>query len=214
MHGNRWRGIEDPARLPNWGPPTHALQIFDYVGDGSIRVLWIIGTNPAVSIPDLNRLRADLCGDSVFVIVQDAFMTETAEMADVVLPAAIWDEKTGCSTNVDRVVHLNKKAIERPGEARSDLEIFLDFAHRMDFRDREGAPLIKWADPEGAFNAWRECSRGRPCDYSGFTYAKLTGDSVFPGHATPSIRMVRNDTMLTSTLRPIRIIARATDMTC
>jgi anaerobic selenocysteine-containing dehydrogenase len=47
----------DPATLPNWGPPTHALQIFDYVQAGSIRVLWIVGTNPAVSVPDLNRLR-------------------------------------------------------------------------------------------------------------------------------------------------------------
>ncbi len=170
----------DPATLPNWGPPTHALQIFDYVMDGSIRVLWIIGTNPAVSIPDLSRLRADLRRESVFVIVQDGFMTETAEMADVVLPAAIWGEKTGCSTNVDRVVHLNHKAIEPPGEARSDLDIFLDFARRMDFRDKDGARLIKWTDAEGAFDAWRECSRGRPCDYSGLTYAKLTGGSGIP----------------------------------
>ncbi len=170
----------DPATLPNWGPPTHALQIFDYVMDGSIRLLWIIGTNPAVSIPDLSRLRADLQRESVFVIVQDAFMTETAEMADVVLPAAIWGEKTGCSTNVDRVVHLNHKAIEPPGEARSDLDIFLDLARRMDFRDKDGAPLIKWTDAEGAFNAWRECSRGRPCDYSGLSYAKLTGGSGIP----------------------------------
>jgi len=170
----------DPASLPNWGPPTHALQIFDYVRDGSIRMLWIIGTNPAVSFPDLTRLRDDLRRQGVFVIVQDAFMTETAEMADVVLPAAIWGEKTGCSTNVDRVVHLNQKAIEPPGEARADLDIFLDFARRMDFRDKDGAPLIKWTDAEGAFNAWRACSRGRPCDYSGLSYAKLTGGSGIP----------------------------------
>ncbi len=170
----------DPATLPNWGPPTHALQIFDYVQTGSIRVLWIVGTNPAVSIPDLNRLRADLCTRGAFVIVQDVFMSETAAMADVVLPAAMWGEKTGCSTNVDRVVHLNHKAIEPPGEARSDLDIFLDFARRMDFRDKDGAPLIKWTDAEGAFNAWRECSRGRPCDYSGLSYEKLTGGSGIP----------------------------------
>ncbi len=87
-------------------------------------------------------------------------------MADVVLPAAIWGKKTGCSTNVSRVVHLNRKAIEPPGEAKSDLEIFLDFARRMGFLDKDGARLIKWTNSEGAFNAWRECSRGRPCDYS------------------------------------------------
>jgi len=170
----------DPATLPDWGPPTHALQIFDYVRDGSIRVLWIVGTNPAVSMPDLARLRGDLRRQGVFVIAQDAFMTETTEMADVVLPAAIWGEKTGCSTNVDRVVHLNRKAVEPPGQARSDLDIFLDFARRMDFRDKDGAPLIKWTDAESAFDAWRECSRGRPCDYSGLSYAKLTGGSGIP----------------------------------
>lgn len=170
----------DPATLPNWGPPTHALQIFDYAEAGSIRLLWIVGTNPAVSIPNLNRLRGILRKRGVFVIVQDAFMTETAEMADVVLPAAIWGEKTGCSTNVSRVVHLNRKAIEPPGEAKSDLNIFLDFARRMDFRDKDGAPLIKWTDSEEAFNAWRECTRGRPCDYSGLSYAKLSGGSGIP----------------------------------
>jgi anaerobic selenocysteine-containing dehydrogenase len=170
----------DPAALPNWGPPTHALQIFDYVRNGSIRVLWIIGTNPAVSIPNLSQLRDDLRRKGVLVIVQDAFMTETAKMADVVLPAAIWGEKTGCSTNVDRVVHLNHKAVEPPGEARADLDIFLDFARRMDFRDKDGAPLVKWIDAQSAFNAWRECSRGRPCDYSGLTYDKLTGGSGIP----------------------------------
>jgi anaerobic selenocysteine-containing dehydrogenase len=172
--------IDGYTRLCTATAGAALLQIFDYVMDGSIRVLWTIGTNPAVSVPDLNRLRADLSRESVFVIVQDAFMTETAEMADVVLPAAIWGEKTGCSTNVDRVVHLNNKAVEPPGEARSDLDVFLDFARRMDFRDKDGAPLIKWADAEGAFNAWRECSRGRPCDYSGLSYAKLSKGSGIP----------------------------------
>lgn len=69
------------------------------------------------------------------------------------------------------------KAIEPPGEARSDFDIFVDYARRMDFRDKNGAPLIKWQTPEQAFEAWKECSRGRPCDYSGLSYAKLTGKS-------------------------------------
>jgi ferredoxin-nitrate reductase len=88
----------------------------------------------------------------------------------VVLPAAIWGEKTGTFTNTDRTVHISHQAVEPPGEARSDLDIFLDFARRMDFRDKDGGALIKWSDPEGAFDAWRECSRGRPCDYSGMSY--------------------------------------------
>jgi predicted molibdopterin-dependent oxidoreductase YjgC len=109
--------------------------------------------------------------------VQDLFLTETARYADVVLPAATWGEKTGTFTNADRTVHLSEKAVEPPGEAKSDLDIFLDYARGMDFRDRDGQPLIKWGDPEGAFEAWKECSRGRSCDYSGITYEMLRGDS-------------------------------------
>ena len=165
----------DPESVPAWGPPTHAMQIFRHAETGSLRFLWIIGTNPAVSLPELGRIRKIL--DGVFLVVQDAFLTETAQHADVVLPAALWGEKTGCVTNADRTVHLARKAIDPPGEARADLEILLDYARRMEFRDRAGQPLIKWHDAEGAFNAWRECSRGRPCDYSGLSYEKLDRSS-------------------------------------
>ena len=89
-------------------------------------------------------------------------MTETTKLADVVLPAALWGEKTGCFTNADRTVHISHKAVEPPGEAKSDLDIFLDYAERMQFTDKDGEPLIKWSDAEGAFEAWKECSRGRP----------------------------------------------------
>src|SRR5690349_22655452 len=145
----------DPIVIPHWAPPTHAMEIWRYAEQGSIKLLWISATNPAVSLPDLPRIRKILDKQDLFVVVQDAWMTETAEHADVVLPAAIWGEKTGCFTNVDRTVHLSRQAVEPPGEARSDLDIFLDYARRMEFRDRDGAPLIKWADPEGAFEAWK-----------------------------------------------------------
>jgi ferredoxin-nitrate reductase len=164
----------NPGIIPHWAPPTHAMQIFRYCETGSIRMLWISATNPAVSLPDLPRIRNILQKESLFVIVQDAFMTETTELADVVLPAAIWGEKTGCFTNADRTVHISHKAVEPPGEARSDLDIFLDYARRMDFRDKDGDPLIKWSDAEGAFEAWKVCSKDRPCDYSGMSYEKLS----------------------------------------
>jgi anaerobic selenocysteine-containing dehydrogenase len=171
----------EPNVIPHWAPPTHAMQIWRYAEQGSIKLLWISATNPAVSLPDLARIRKILSKEELFVIVQDAFMTETAQLADVVLPAAIWGEKTGCYTNVDRTVHLSQKAVEPPGEARSDLDIFLDYARRMEFKDKDGAPLIKWSTPEEAFEAWKQCSRGRPCDYSGITYAKLlTGGIQWP----------------------------------
>lgn len=163
----------DPDIIPAWGPPTHAMQIFRLAETGTIRFLWIICTNPAVSLPELHRIRRILAQENLFVVVQDAFMTETAELADVVLPAAIWGEKTGTFTNFERTVHLSMKAVDPPGEARPDMDIFLDFARRMDFRDRDGRPLLQWTTPEEAFEAWKACSRGRPCDYSALTYAKL-----------------------------------------
>lgn len=164
----------EPDVIPAYVAPTHAMQIWRYAEQGSIRFLWIIGTNPAVSLPELGRIRRILAKEDVFVVVQDAFLTETGALADVVLPAAIWGEKTGCFTNTERTVHLSRKAVDPPGEARADLDIFLDFARRMGFRDKDGAPLVKWIDAEGAFEAWKECSRGRPCDYTGLSYAKLS----------------------------------------
>src|SRR5690606_18151946 len=98
--------------LPAWKPPTHALEIFRYAEKGSLKMLWISATNPAVSLPDLHRVRATLAREDLFVVIQDGFMTETALLADVVLPAAIWGEKTGCYTNVDRTVHISHKAVD------------------------------------------------------------------------------------------------------
>jgi anaerobic selenocysteine-containing dehydrogenase len=167
----------EPSTLPTWTPPTHAMQIFQFAEAGSIRFLWIIATNPAVSLPEAERIRKLLARDDLFVVVNDAFLTETAKLADVVLPAAIWGEKTGCATNADRTVHLSEKAVEPPGEARADLDILLEYARRMGFQDKDGKPLIKWHDAQGAFDAWRECSRGRPCDYSAMSYEKLRGPS-------------------------------------
>lgn len=167
----------DPMTIPHWAPPTHAMQIFRHAETGSIELLWIAATNPAVSMPDLGRIRSILDRPELFVVVQDAFMTETAYFADVVLPAAIWGEKTGTFTNADRTVHLSERAVDPPGEARPDLDVFLDFAERMGFSDRDGDPLIGWHDAESAFEAWKACSRGRPCDYSGLTYDKLRGGS-------------------------------------
>jgi len=163
----------DPLQIPHMSPPTHAMQIFRYAEQGSIRMLWVSATNPAVSLPELSRIRAILTQRRLFVVVQDVFLSETAELADVVLPAATWGEKTGCFTNADRTVHLSEKAVEPPGEARPDLDIFLDFARRMDFRDADGRPFPAWHDTGSAFDAWAASTAGRPCDYTGLSHATL-----------------------------------------
>ena len=167
----------DPMAIPHYTAPTHAMQMMRYVEDGSLRLLWVSGTNPAVSLPELHRIRSILSQERLTLVVQDIFLTETAQLADVVLPAATWGEKTGTFTNVDRTVHLSEKAVEPPGEARADLDIFLDYARRLDLRGKDGSPLVHWHDPESAFDAWKECSRGRLCDYTGLTYDKLRGES-------------------------------------
>jgi ferredoxin-nitrate reductase len=167
----------DRMKIPHWAPPTHAMQIWRYAEQGSLRFLWIQCTNPAVSLPELHRIRSILKKEDLFVVVQDIFLTETARLSDVVLPAATWGEKTGTYTNADRTVHLSEKAVNPPGKARPDLDIFLDYARRMDFRDRDGDLLITWERPEQVFEAWKECTRGRPCDYTGLTYEMLRSGS-------------------------------------
>ncbi len=165
--------------------------------------------------PMSRRIREILAKEDLFVVVSDAFLTETADLADLVLPTALWGEKTGCTTNVSRTVHITHKAVEPPGEARSDLDIFLDFSRRMDFRDKDGQPLIKWSDAEGAFKGWRECTQGRPCDYTGLSYAQARSEgSGMPwpcneehpdGQPSASTR--------TCTSRPMPSIAKATART-
>ena len=160
-------------RLPHWNQPTHIENMLKYIQGGLMEMFWISGTNPLVSLPNLQYTRDVLTDQRLFLIVQDIFPTETTAIADVVLPAAAWGEKTGCFTNVDRTTHISLKAVEPPGEARSDIEIFVDFSKRMDFRTKDGSPLMDSADPEKMFKSWQGMSKGRPCDYTGMSYEKL-----------------------------------------
>ena len=176
----------EPAQIPSWAPPTHIMQIMRYAEEGSIRFLWVSGTNPAVSLPELHRIRSILKQDRLFLVVSDAFLTETAALADVVLPAALWGEKVGTYTNHDRTVHLSERAVQPPGEAKPDLEIFLSYAAGLGLQDKDGQPLVKWSTPEECFEAFKEVTRGRPCDYSGLSYAKLRGGSGIQWPCTES----------------------------
>ena len=163
--------------IPHWAEPTHAMQIFRYVEQGSIGFLWVAGTNPAVSLPELARVRRVLAQESA-VPGRDRRVPhrDRTSWPTCVLPAALWGEKTGTYTNADRTVHLSEQAVPPPGQARSDLDIWLDYARRMDLRDRSGRPLPPLGHGRGVRStAWRDCSRGRPCDYSGLTYDKLRG---------------------------------------
>ncbi len=95
-----------------------------------IRGMYILGENPAMSDPDLNHARAGLASLQ-HLVVQDLFMTETAWLADVVLPASAWPEKTGTVTNTDRMLQMGRRALNPPGDARQDLWIVQQIARGM-----------------------------------------------------------------------------------
>ncbi|MDP6634199.1 MAG: formate dehydrogenase subunit alpha [Phycisphaerae bacterium] len=121
-----------------WGAelsPTPGLTVVEMMNAGAagdLKALYLMGENPMLSDPDQNHVREAL--EKIdFVVVQDIFLTETAELADVVLPAAGFAEKVGTFTNTERRVQLLHKAIEAPGEARLDWEIVCDLASRMGY---------------------------------------------------------------------------------
>ncbi len=142
---------------------------------GKIRALWIIATNPLVSFPNQAVLRQALQGLD-FLVVQDGYHpTPTTELADLVLPAAIWGEKEGTYTNSERRVSKVNKAVAPLGEARSDFDIFLDVAEKLNCRDE----LFRgWTTPRDAFDEWRLVSKSRLCDYSGITYELLASQGA------------------------------------
>ncbi|BCH28947.1 nitrate reductase [Mesorhizobium sp. L-8-10] len=120
-----------------WGAPNmarkaglKAVDLFQAAGDGRIKALWIMGTNPAVSMPDAGRVRAALKACD-FVVVSDVARTDTTRYADVFLPAAAWGEKDGMVTNSERRLSRQRPFMATPGEARADWRIICDVAQRM-----------------------------------------------------------------------------------
>jgi assimilatory nitrate reductase catalytic subunit len=111
-----------------------AVDMFQAVADGRIRALWIMGTNPAVSMPDASRVRAAL-SKCDFVVVSDVTRTDTTRYADVLLPAATWGEKDGTVTNSERRLSRQRSFLPPPGETKADWRIVCEVAARMGFGD-------------------------------------------------------------------------------
>ncbi|MCG8622999.1 MAG: molybdopterin-dependent oxidoreductase, partial [Proteobacteria bacterium] len=105
-------------------------EILDAVHDGKISAMYILGENPAMSDPDVAHAR-DALAKLDHLVVQDIFLTETANYADVILPASAWAEKTGTVTNTNRQVQMGRPAMKPPGEAREDWAIIIDLANRI-----------------------------------------------------------------------------------
>jgi formate dehydrogenase major subunit len=123
-------GVRPPGEIGLTVPET-----FEAIHDGDVRGLYVMGENPALSEPDVAHAEAAL-EKTDFLVVQDLFMTETAERADVVLPAAAFAEKSGTFTNTERRVQRVGKALEPPGEARQDWAILQSLANRIDHDGR------------------------------------------------------------------------------
>ncbi len=170
----------DPLIIPHWAPPTHAMQIFRYAEQGSIEFLWISATNPAVSMPELPRIRDILAKPELFLVVQDLYLTETAQLPTSCFPARVGAKRPGLHQRQPHRAPLGQgrrtagRGPQRPGYLPRLLPP--DGVHRRWTVNR----CCTWAGPEEAFEAWKECSRGRPCDYTGISYERLRGGSGIP----------------------------------
>ena len=111
-----------------------AVDMFDAVYEGKIKAIWIMGTNPVVSMPNANKVREAL-ERCEHVIVSDCTDTDTTAMANIILPASTWSEKTGSVTNSERCISLQRGFLPRMGEARSDWRIVCDVAGRLGFKE-------------------------------------------------------------------------------
>ena len=135
-----------------------------------VRGMYIMGENPAMSDPDLNHARHALASLQ-HLVVQDIFLTETAWLADVVLPASAWPEKTGTVTNTDRMVQLGRRALSPPGEARPDLWIIQELARRIG---------LQWRYPGedcGVAAVYEEMRQAMHAAISGVSWERLQRES-------------------------------------
>ncbi|NJN18005.1 MAG: molybdopterin-dependent oxidoreductase [Oscillochloris sp.] len=148
-------------------PGYDTVALFQVMERGDVKCCLVMCTNPAQSLPNLNRYRPAM--EKTFLVVTDSFHpTETTELADVVLPTAMWAEKDGVYSNSERRYHRTPKLVEPPGAARSDFAILVDFAQRMGYGD-----LIKDQTPEEMWEEYRLTSEGTAYNFAGITSARL-----------------------------------------
>jgi ferredoxin-nitrate reductase len=157
-------------RLPgsiNPRPGLTAVEMFRSLEKGQLKAIWIAGTNPAVSLPDLHHVRRAL-QKAQLVVVQDVYHpTETTRLADVILPAAQWGEKEWSSTNSERMISYSPKLWEPPGAALPDWEILARFARALGFRN------FAYAAAAAVWDEFIQMTAGRPCDMAGAGAARL-----------------------------------------
>ncbi|MGH3325438.1 MAG: molybdopterin oxidoreductase family protein, partial [Streptomyces sp.] len=160
----------DPAVLP--GPGRSAYELLDALGQ-DVKALLLMGSNPVVSAPHAAHVEQRLRSLD-FLAVCDVVLSESAQLADVVLPVTQWAEETGTTTNLEGRVLLRRKAADPPAGVRTDLGVLNALAARLGWE--KGFP----AEPEEVFDELRRASAGGPADYSGITYGRIAAeDGVF-----------------------------------
>ncbi|TXS35763.1 molybdopterin oxidoreductase family protein [Streptomyces sp. OR43] len=160
----------DPDSLP--GPGRSAYELLDALGT-EVRSLLVMGSNPVVSAPHAGHVEERLRSLD-FLAVADVVLSETAALADVVLPVTQWAEETGTTTNLEGRVLLRRRAVSAPAGVRSDLDVLHGLAGLLGHG--KGFP----ADPEEVFDELRRASAGGPADYAGITYERIAAeDGVF-----------------------------------
>ncbi|MFD5449230.1 molybdopterin oxidoreductase family protein [Streptomyces sp. NPDC127100] len=170
----------DPDSLP--GPGRSAYELLDALGT-DIRSLLVMGSNPVVSAPRAAHVEGRLRSLD-FLAVCDVVLSETAALADVVLPVTQWAEETGTTTSLEGRVLLRRRAVTPPDGVRGDLEVLHGLAGRLGAERglEKGFPT----DPEEVFEELRRASAGGPADYSGISYRRLAEESgVFWPCAAP-----------------------------
>jgi anaerobic selenocysteine-containing dehydrogenase len=160
-----------------WGvPPEHlsakpgysAVELFQALAHGKVKAVWIMCTNPAVSMPELDLVDKAL-RQAELVVVQDAYHpTDTTHFADVLLPAAQWPEKEGVMTNSERTLTYLPHLAAPPGEALPDWQIMTLFARELGLE--EAFPFER---AEEVFEEFKQLTKGQPMDITGVTYARL-----------------------------------------
>ncbi|MDH5578609.1 MAG: formate dehydrogenase subunit alpha, partial [Betaproteobacteria bacterium] len=169
-------------------PGLTVVEIMDAAYEGKIRGMYIMGENPAMSDPDLAHARAAMA-KLEHLVVQDIFLTETAYLADVVLPATAWPEKDGTVTNTDRMVQLGRKALDAPGEAKPDLWILQELARRLGLAWNYTGPKEVWNEMRGCMDSirgitWerleRDSSVTYPCENEGDPGQPVVFQTHFP----------------------------------
>ncbi|MBT2458163.1 molybdopterin oxidoreductase family protein [Streptomyces sp. ISL-86] len=156
----------DPATLP--GPGRSAYELLDALGS-DVKALLLMGSNPVVSAPRAAHIE-DRIRSLDFLAVADVVLSETAALADVVLPVTQWAEETGTTTNLEGRVLLRRRALTPPPGVRTDLEVLHGLADRLGVE--KGFPTA----PEEVFDELRRASAGGPADYSGISYARIEAE--------------------------------------